>query len=129
VKINTVQTLLFRQLRELNERRNIQPPAQPHPGKSGMNPPPRNPDKRRAITQMRCLFRAMSRWLTSYYNLCGRTGLDLPREPVECHFKSGFFRSRLKTLDAPFHQKSGTNKAARNKLGDPAMSGHTVFLL
>jgi hypothetical protein len=85
VKINTVQTILFRQLRELNERRNIKPPAQLQPGKSGMNPPTSIRNKRRAITEVRYLVSAMSRWLTSYYNLCGRTGLDLPAmEPQIC---------------------------------------------
>lgn len=99
MKINTVQTILFRQLRELNERRNIDPPSQLNREESGTNPSPQNPDNsRRVIATVRHLFSAISQWLATYYNLCERTGLDLPAVKPQTFSRHRGKNIRLKRL-------------------------------
>lgn len=81
MRINTVQTILFRQLRERHEQRQAERIARGKPGHSevGVLPKSRKPE-RDVIATLRQWLGAVNRWLTSYYKLCGRTALASPSE-------------------------------------------------
>jgi hypothetical protein len=77
VKINTVQTILFRQLRELNEQRQAGSQARHASAGDGtdsaLTPVHARPG---LITKIRLLGVALNKWLASYYRLCGHSGLE-----------------------------------------------------
>lgn len=77
MKINTVQTLLFRQLREVRDRYRAELPARPTDPAAGTNPPPSSRHHwRRVVAGGRCLLVRLNNWLAAYYRTCGRTGCD-----------------------------------------------------
>lgn len=77
MKINTVQTILFRQLRELNEQHKVGSRAHKASVSDGTDVPLSHGHARPWLfTKIRRLGLALNEWLASYYRMCHRSGLE-----------------------------------------------------
>lgn len=77
MKINTVQTILFRLLRDVNEQHRREKSG--HSISGAAENKTIVPGKwRRAKLRIRRACVILNDWLALYYRLCGRTGFDLP---------------------------------------------------
>ncbi|MFN3407718.1 MAG: hypothetical protein ACK45B_01880 [Limisphaerales bacterium] len=79
MRINTVQTILFRQLRERHEQRQSKRTTPLKPGRSEVGTMPKSVKPvRGAIAKLRRWFHVVNCWLASYYALCGKIAPPSP---------------------------------------------------
>lgn len=79
VRINTVQTALLQQWRKLNQQQEAGQLSRPEAGSTGMGASFRMRRLlQRAVARTRQACAALNAWLGSYYQVCQRTGFDLP---------------------------------------------------
>jgi len=84
VRINTVQSMLLRQLRELGDQRRASRSGKNPTGNGGVKAPGSPMAAPRAVfARLRLLYRALNQWLTAWYELYGRAGMESPGRPAE----------------------------------------------